>query len=90
MPGGVRHVPRSESKLILNNTDETLILIDTSGQTIHSVEYAVSTKDVPIVFATYTPPDCTIQTTVTEELSPENLPTGEALTGTGLAVSSSG
>ncbi len=57
-PGGIRRIPRSESKLILNNSDERLEMRSSTGELLDSLSYAISTRDMPIVSTTYTVQSC--------------------------------
>ncbi len=50
LPGETLVFPRTETKLVLNNTDEELFLQNPQGEIIHQVAYEDSEKWVPIFF----------------------------------------
>lgn len=64
-PAAHRKVMRTESKIILNNTDESLQILDAYGNMIHEIKYTTSTRDIPIEWPVQIP-DCQIVTTVEE------------------------
>lgn len=44
----MRRISREESKITLNNTDESLVISDSSGNQLDSIRYATSTKNIAI------------------------------------------
>lgn len=80
----MRRVSREESKIALNNTDESLVLSDSSGNQLDSVRYAVSTRNTPIEWRPIMPICLTdrVEETVVEEVIEHITETG-GLTGTG-------
>lgn len=77
---------RSESKITLNNTDETLVITDVGGSVLDSVAYAVSTKNIPIEWS-YLPPTCMVET-VEEVVTTETVVPAAEATGTGISETS--
>ncbi len=78
-PAAHRKVMRTESKIILNNTDESLQILDAFGNVIHQIKYATSTKDIPIEWPAQFP-DCQIVTTIEEttvETNPQEIVSNE-------------
>ncbi len=49
---------RPESKIILNNTDERIDLLDASGALIDQFSYATSAKDISLSTGHYVLPQC--------------------------------
>jgi hypothetical protein len=70
--GAHRKVMRTESKITLNNTSETVEILDAGGNVLHQIEYVTSFKDIPIEWEVQTP-NCQVETTI-EETTVETVP----------------
>ena len=72
-PAAHRKIMRTESKIILNNTDESVEILDAQGNVIHQIKYAISSRNIPIEWPVQIP-DCQIVTTVEEITVETNSP----------------
>ena len=70
-PGAIRMLSRSESKIILNNVDETLDLLDASGSVFDHVAYSASTKDVPVTFGSGSLDPCPVPPVLPADPEPD-------------------
>lgn len=85
--GAYRRVARTESKIILNNTDEGLDILDAAGNPMHQIQYSASVRDVPIEW-NVTVPNCHVETV--EEVVVETGPVGEPTSADVLGAGSTG
>ncbi len=63
---------QTESKIILNNTNETIEILDASMNPMSQLHYATSQKNIPLEW-TVQSPNCQVETTI-EETTVEVIP----------------